>query len=93
MATAYEHYKNVWNSTKPENMMENNSYPVFKQWAINLLLQWSRQDPVSDKERTRNEQVFLIQGNRNPFIDYPELVEYIWGDSVGCVWNNQMKRK
>jgi hypothetical protein len=85
LATAYKHYKNVWNSTKPENMMENNSYPVFKEWAINLLLQWSRQDPVSDKERKRNEKVFLIQGNRNPFIDYPELVEYIWGDSVGCV--------
>ena len=54
-----------------------------KPWAIKLLLQWSRQDPVSEKERTRNEKVYAIQGNRNPFIDYPELVEYIWGDSVG----------
>lgn len=85
MATAYEHYNNLWDTTKPENMMENNTYPVFKQWAIKLLLQWSRQDPVSEKERTRNEKVYEIQGNRNPFIDYPELVEYIWGDSVGCV--------
>ncbi|MDO9634396.1 MAG: endonuclease [Paludibacter sp.] len=66
--------------------MENNSYPVLKPWAIKLLLQWSRQDPVSEKERTRNEKVFLIQGNRNPFIDYPELVEYIWGDEAGEVW-------
>lgn len=86
MATAYEHYKNVWDTTKPENMMENNTYPLFKEWAIGLLLQWSRQDPVSEKERTRNEKVFLIQDNRNPFIDYPELAEYIWGNKVELVW-------
>jgi len=49
-------------------------------WAKELLLKWHRQDPVSDKERTRNNLVESVQGNRNPFIDYPELVEYIWGD-------------
>jgi endonuclease I len=87
MATAYEHYKNLWDTTKPENMMQNNTYPVFKTWAINLLLQWSRQDPVSLKERTRNEKVYSIQGNRNPFIDYPELAEYIWGNKVGTTWS------
>lgn len=87
MATAYEHYKNLWDITKPENMMQNNTYPVFKTWAINLLLQWSRQDPVSQKERTRNEKVYAIQGNRNPFIDYPDLTEYIWGNKVGSIWN------
>lgn len=80
MATAYEHYKNLWDITKPENMMQNNTYPVFKTWAVQLLLQWHRQDPVSPKELTRNEKVYSIQGNRNPFIDYPELAEYIWGN-------------
>lgn len=87
MATAYEHYKNLWDITKPENMMQNNTYPVFKQWAITLLLQWHRQDPVSSKERTRNEKVYSIQGNRNPFIDYPELAEYIWGNNIDQTWN------
>lgn len=87
MATAYEHYKNLWDITKPENMMENNTYPVFKTWAINLLLQWHRQDPVSPKELTRNAKVYSIQGNRNPFIDYPDLAEYIWGNKVGTIWN------
>ncbi len=79
MATAYEHYKNLWVTTKPECFMQNNTYPVFKPWAINMLLQWHRQDPVSAKEIERNEKVFIIQGNRNPFIDYPELAEHIWG--------------
>lgn len=67
--------------------MQNNTYPVFKTWAINLLLQWHRQDPVSPKELTRNNKVYSIQGNRNPFIDYPELAEYIWGNKVGTIWN------
>lgn len=54
-----------------------------KPWAIILLIQWSNQDPVSAKEIARNNAVFQIQGNRNPFVDYPELVGKIYGaDSV-----------
>lgn len=49
-------------------------------WAKELLLKWHRQDPVSDKERARNNAIETLQHNRNPFIDYPELVEYIWGN-------------
>ena len=48
-------------------------------WAQDLLLEWARQDPVSQKEIDRNEAVYKIQDNRNPFIDYPELAEHIWG--------------
>ena len=40
-------------------------------------------DPVSQKELDRAVQVNKIQGNRNPFIDYPELAEYIWGNKQG----------
>ncbi len=49
------------------------------QWAIDLLLQWHEQDPVSEKEIARNEAIFGLQGNRNPFIDNPQWVEEIWG--------------
>jgi hypothetical protein len=38
---------------------------------------WNRLDPVDDAERTRNESIFEAQKDRNPFIDYPELVELI----------------
>ncbi|MEG1766157.1 MAG: endonuclease [Muribaculaceae bacterium] len=75
VSTAYEELYDKWDSP----MMDNNTYPVWEKWAIDLLLKWHRQDPVSQKELTRTEKVFAIQGNRNPFIDYPELVEYIWG--------------
>lgn len=49
-------------------------------YAINLFLKWHRQDPVSQKEIDRNDAVYKHQKNRNPFIDYPYLAEYIWGE-------------
>ena len=45
-------------------------------------MKWHREDPVSQKERTRNDAIYVHQGNRNPFIDYPCLAEYMWGDST-----------
>ena len=44
-----------------------------------LLLQWNELDPVSELEIVRNDKVEKIQGNRNPFIDYPDLANSIWG--------------
>jgi endonuclease I len=55
-------------------------------YAVNLFLKWHRNDPVSQKETDRNNAVFERQENRNPFIDHPELAEYIWGNMVGNVW-------
>ncbi|MBN2766353.1 MAG: endonuclease [Paludibacteraceae bacterium] len=75
ISTIYQDFENLWNSP----MMQNNTYPVWTSWAKDLLLKWHRQDPVSAKELARIEAVYNIQGNRNPFIDYPELAEYIWG--------------
>ena len=51
----------------------------FLPWVEGILLAWHAQDPVSDKERARNDSVFVIQGNRNPYIDQPEWVLSIWG--------------
>lgn len=75
MVTMYQDYK--WKYTF---MVNQDLYPTLKPWAIELLLKWHRADPVSDKEINRNEGVYLRQGNRNPFIDHPELAEYIWGN-------------
>jgi len=87
IATAYQHYVNKWVPTATGIMMEANTYPTLKPWAIELLLQWSRMDPVSEKEKTRVENVFNIQKNRNPFIDYPRLAEYIWGNMKDSVFH------
>ncbi|MBP5401260.1 MAG: endonuclease [Bacteroidales bacterium] len=52
-----------------------------KDWALEMLLTWHRLDPVSAKERNRNEGIYRNwQGNRNPFIDFPELADLIWGE-------------
>lgn len=67
-------------------MVDQNVYPTLKPWAVNLLMKWHRQDPVSSKEINRNEAVFKIQNNRNPFIDYPQLAEYLWGDSTNLTF-------
>lgn len=82
MAAAYYSRISSWSS----DMLAKNSYPAFTTWALNLLLKWHRQDPVSDKEIKRNDAVAKSQSNRNPFIDHPELVEYIWGDKQGMGW-------
>lgn len=65
---------------------KNGSYPTLQDWAIEMFLDWHRNDPVSQKELDRNEGVYENQGNRNPYIDYPELVEYIWGDYQDQAW-------
>ncbi len=83
MAAAYNDKIGGWNSP----MLANNSYPAFSSWAINLLLKWHRQDPVSQKEIDRNEAVSEYQKNRNPFIDHPELAEYIWGNKKDQLWS------
>jgi len=64
----------------------SNSKSDLTDYALNLFLKWHRNDPVSEKETNRNNAVYGIQKNRNPFIDYPELVEYIWGDHQNETW-------
>ncbi|HOZ51381.1 MAG TPA: endonuclease [Chitinophagaceae bacterium] len=77
MSTRYEGEDAGWTNWE----MANGS--ILKSEAITLLLNWHQLDPVSQKEIDRNNAVFTIQGNRNPFIDYPQFAECIWG-SADC---------
>jgi endonuclease I len=72
MATRYLGEDNSW----PGSDMVNGSQP--KEWALNMLFEWHNDDPVSQKEVDRNNAVYNIQDNRNPFIDHPEYVDMIW---------------
>lgn len=74
-ATRYQNRINNWGG------IFVSSYPHIVQWQLDMLLRWNEMDPVSQKEIDRNEAVYASkQGNRNPFIDYPELVDLIFGD-------------
>lgn len=53
-----------------------------KQWAADMLLQWHHMDPVSPKEIARNNAIYTLQQNRNPFIDHPEYADCIWGSAT-----------
>lgn len=57
------------------------SFPHLDEWTRVMMLRWHELDPVSQKEIDRNDAVYASrQGNRNPFVDYPELVDLIFGD-------------
>lgn len=75
MATVYDDLPWVVNYM----FSANDPWPTLRPWAVDMLLDWARRDPVSQKEKDRNNSVEKSQGNRNPFIDFPELAEYIWG--------------
>lgn len=68
MATCYNNIISSWTQGEMGNMMGGNNYPVFKTWAVNLLLKWARQDEVSQKEIDRNDAIYSFQHNRNPFL-------------------------
>ena len=98
MATCYGHWSNgaiddvlsQYNGWRVDNAqvgskyaMQNDNYLEFQPWEQEILIQWHRQDPVSEKEIKRMDAVSNFQHNRNPFIDYPYLAEYIWGSRAG----------
>lgn len=79
MATRYADVCQSWGSGATVVFGNNLGLTTY---ATNLFLKWSRQDPVSQKEINRNDSIFKIQGNRNPFIDFPGVEEYIWGNKT-----------
>ncbi|TDP59500.1 endonuclease [Flavobacterium dankookense] len=54
------------------------------------LLQWNQTDPSDDFEMNRNNYIYTWQYNRNPFIDYPNLADYIWGNNAGQAWSSSL---
>ena len=84
MVTCYQNL--TWSGSEALKSLDNNAWPTLKSWAYTLYLKWNREDPVDDMERTRNDKVYEIQGNRNPYIDFPYLADYIWGDSTAVAF-------
>lgn len=84
MSTRYEGEDANWGNWE----MANGA--VLRDSAVALLMRWHKNDPVSAKEIKRNNAIFVLQNNRNPFVDYPIFADCIWGsaDCSGLALNN-----
>ncbi len=101
MVTCYEEQLLTWANYRDESegnkaTLDGNKYPGLSAWQLKMLMEWADKDPVDSpiaKETPRNIAVYGIQGNRNPFIDYPGLEEYIWGSltDVAFSYDNYQK--
>ncbi len=85
MATAYQDYN--WVGDQALQILQQGAYPTLKEWAYKLYIQWAKADKPDALEIKRNNDVAKIQGNRNPYVDFPNLMEYVWGDSTNIAFN------
>lgn len=67
------------NRSSADSVLSGNKYPGLDPWILQVCIKWHKQDPPDDFERKRNDSVFAVQGNRNPYIDYPHWAEKVWG--------------
>ncbi len=88
MATRYEGKDGELDMEPTETIPDIlDKQPIFGR--LSTLLEWNRIDPVDDWERNRNEIIYTyFQTNRNPFIDFPELAEYLWGNATEATWSS-----
>ena len=85
MVTCYEEKLQDWYNGNADGVratIDGSTYPAFTSWQKNMLLEWAAADPVSQKEIDRNNAIYTVQKNRNPFVDYPGLEQYIWGTNT-----------
>jgi hypothetical protein len=89
MATCYEASIGSWQTLNAsgDTVLDGTNDTVFEPWFLNMLLIWNLQDPVSQKEIDRNNAIYAVQGNRNPFIDHPEYVCQIWTNACNNLNN------
>jgi endonuclease I len=61
------------------NVLAGNKYPGYDPWILQLGVKWHKSDPPGAFEIKRNDSVYSLQANRNPYIDYPGWVEKVFG--------------
>ena len=80
--TRYEGRLNLFNYMVTASPLDGSEEKGFEDWYITMLKEWNTLDPVSQRERDRNEAIFSLQKIRNPFIDHPEWVNLIWNETA-----------
>lgn len=81
MAVRYENIIANWENenSRGDDVLDGMAYTVYEDWFRDQLILWHNADPVSTVEMDRNNGVYAIQGNRNPFVDNPVYVNDVWG--------------
>lgn len=83
MATRYENLIAGWTvNTGANDVLDGTSYPCYDLWQLSILRDWNNLDPVSDKEIKRNNAIYALQNNRNPFIDSPQFAHRVWSGNI-----------
>ena len=75
MAVRYEGGGNVQDLELADRV---STYPSALHGKLSTLIEWHKNDEVDDWERRRNNRIYELQKNRNPFIDHPEFANLIW---------------
>lgn len=81
VVTRYYKLDSGWSNWEQGNKAD------LRDWAKDMFLEWHYADPVSDKERNRNNAIYDFQGNRNPYVDRPEFVDCVF-NPVNCPWKD-----
>lgn len=90
MAVRYEGYDGYPDLELSETIQDQ-SGKLPLHGVLSTLIDWHRNDPVDSWEENRNDIIYNnYQNNRNPFIDHPELVEHLWGNKIGVVWQSSL---
>lgn len=84
----YNYYNETFDLELVDYTTPDNFDPILGK--LSTLLEWHVLDPVDDFEVNRNEVIYSYQQNRNPFIDHPELVDYIWGENNNQNWSGSL---
>ena len=84
----YNYYNETFDLELVDYTTPDNFDPILGK--LSTLLEWHVLDPVDDFEVNRNEVIYSYQQNRNPFIDHPELVDYIWGENNNQNWSGNL---
>lgn len=81
---SFNYFTNI-NPAIDRSPFDGTAERAFDPAYISMLLQWHLQDPVSQRETDRNNAIYTIQNNRNPFIDHPQWVNSIWVQTPDAV--------
>lgn len=85
VAVRYENFMPYFQFDNNRSPFQYNYEKAIKDWMLPLLMTWHNDDPVSPRELYRNNKIYELQGNRNPFIDHPEWVSNIWTTSTDAI--------